>query len=213
MATIFYPLLRRTEGISSAGVGVTNFFCPLSFSRASRGEVVTSIGTTSIITSFTTQLRTNYGTAIANYSSFGSSFVEFVSKPLKSFTLSGNVRVRAYARENAAGNNNTYGFALHKLDTAGVLSSAIARTHGPYEAATTPGGQSGSWTTSVSVSTLFDDGDRLLLRFFSTNVNVSGAGAGVSIYLNGPTANASGDTFLELQEDITVFEKFKFILP
>lgn len=199
MPTIFYPQLRQEANGLFSGAGWE--FSPgkinslLSLNRALPWQ--------STFTSVTSTNTGSFGAIITNAS--GGTSIYFNSKPLKAFTLAGNVTFRFWADES-----NNLANATIQLQIRKNLGSAIATTSYNGELTTSTAGY---FITAAPTSTAFIDGDRITAQFLV----IAAPGVAlptnrtVNFYLNSPTANVTGDTYLSFTETITQYDKNRFV--
>ena len=122
--------------------------------------------------------------------------------PLDAVTIVSSVTFNIRAWESATAANATITAVLYRADSAGVLISTMAtalipRTElGTAEAAQT-------WTRQPAPTAL-SNGDRLALRLYIDDGDAVTMVSGRSVYvaLGGATANAAGDSWLQLLEEL-----------
>lgn len=122
------------------------------------------------------------------------------TRPLVGFTLAGSVSINLRGDESAPQANATLGCRLYKL-SGGSLSASLGQATGSVELGATESAVTGSVTPT---STAFANGDQLVLEIGIVNVGTMGAGRTVNFYYSGPTAAASGDSYVTLTETVTL---------
>lgn len=124
----------------------------------------------------------------------------WATKPLQPFTLAGSVSVNLRGDESNQQANAGLGVRIYKWAAATkTLGSSLGQASGGAELGTAEGAVTGSVTPT---STAFLAGDVLVFEVGITNVGTMGTGRTVNFYFNGPTAAASGDSYLTLTENI-----------
>lgn len=201
MPTTFYPLIGP-EGIQSqiarGNLNLGDYEHHLSLFRAPSNQ------TTQTITS-----NTNNGDGFAlSLINDGLTSANFLTKPLNSFTMTGNVTFRFWASESNNLANAVIQVVLYRqseVDGAALIGSTFMRT----ELTTT---NAGYFITLGPTSTSFITGDRIQYYFaqFPAPGLTLGSNRTISLVLNSPTANVSGDTYATFTEDITLQDKIRF---
>ncbi|OGS12676.1 MAG: hypothetical protein A2234_07855 [Elusimicrobia bacterium RIFOXYA2_FULL_58_8] len=121
--------------------------------------------------------------------------------PLDPVTIVSSVTFNIWARESATAANASITAELLRANNAGVIQSVVAAVHVPlYELSATTL-QSWTWTVQPA-QTVIALGDRLAVRLHIDNVGTMSTGRTVTVSLGGPTLNASGDTWVQVLEDI-----------
>lgn len=177
MATTFY---LRSDTIGILGYRMNSL---------SRGATASSI----VITT------ANSGTTTAGTANVAGPF--FATKPLKGFTFSGSVTASCRAFESATQANAALRYRFYKWDrSTNTLSAAILTLTQSTELGTTDAAVS---LTGTPTSTTFNDGDALVMEVALTNAGgAMGPGRDVTLSVNGPTSNASGDSYFTLTENV-----------
>lgn len=142
--------------------------------------------------------------------SSGGTAISWFTKPLQSFTLSGLVKCNIRARESAGTANASLGVEIARVDGDGT--NATVWGYANRDAATTSGGAGELASTSETAYTVYvsgddlaiSDGQRIRIRvFFDDCADIPAAGGTVSIWHDGPTGGASGDTYLIFGQTLT----------
>jgi len=68
-----------------------------------------------------------------------------------------------------------------------------------------------NWTTTATATTLLK-GDRIVARFYITNIGTMATGFTCTLGFNGPTAGANGDSYVVLTDNLT-FQRRIFVSP
>src|SRR3972149_511595 len=124
------------------------------------------------------------GTQIQWTKTLGGELLEFISPPLSAgFPLSGTMTFNIWALE---------------FNIAANLGG------GPYDDGVEFGTSDGvfNWT-GVPTSTAFAAGDRLIVKYYITNVGTMGDNFDCTLNYAGVTAGASGDTYFQINENVT----------
>lgn len=128
----------------------------------------------------------------------------FSTRPLVGFTLAQSVSINLRGLESAAQANASLGIRLFKWTRTGGLGSQIIQIASGTELTTSEAARTASGTPS---STTFAAGDVLVAEVGAVNVGTMGAGQSVTLYFNGPTASASGDSYITLTDDVIVHRR------
>jgi hypothetical protein len=142
----------------------------------------------------------------------GGTPVSWFSKQLQAFTLSGLIKVNLRVKESNIAANASVGVEIARVDSDGT--NPVVWGYANKDA--TVVGNAGELPTSELVGhtvyvsgadLVFTDGQRLRLRFFADDcADVPTVTANqITVYYNGPTGGASGDTFLILPQTVTEF--------
>jgi hypothetical protein len=123
----------------------------------------------------------------------------WATKPLIGFTLSGSVTISTRASESNGQANAGMRYRLYKWSPSGGLSAALLTLTQGAELTTTNATVS---LTGTPTSTVFANGDVLVVEVAITNVGTMGSGRTVNVTYNGATANASGDSFFTITENV-----------
>lgn len=129
----------------------------------------------------------------------------WATKPLAGFTLSGSVTISTRASESNAQANAGMRYRLYKWSPSSGLSAALLTLTQAAELTTTNATVSLSGTPT---STVFANGDVLVVEVAITNVGgTMGAGRTVDVTYNGATANATGDSFFTITENVALKQR------
>ena len=129
--------------------------------------------------------------------------VTLASNPLNAVTISSNVTFNLRARESATSANATITAELLRLNNAGAIVSTIASVLLSRPELTTSDAAS-NWTVSPTSTTLVE-GDRLGVRVYiddGSGVTMA-SGRTVTMTIDGPTAGATGDSYVRLTETVS----------
>jgi hypothetical protein len=130
----------------------------------------------------------------------------FVTEPFASaVTIAGAITVNLRCRENAMGDNIGAQLVLYKLAPDGTTTLVLNSERG-VEMGTSEAAQ--NWSPTPT-STAFAKGDRLIVAPMFNNVGTLGVGSVGYFTYSGPTAGASGDSYITLTENLT----FRDTLP
>ena len=183
-------------------------------------EMWTSRGGSAVV--INTSVTSNGWTAPVQLKSGGTA-IEWYSKPLQAFTLAGLVRVNVRAKENGASTNGairvelavcngdgsgaTVWGAADLIDSASIGLGGGAGTDALGEVTASDATVRG-WLAGQDVSVT--DGQRLRLRCFYDDsaglAIVSNGGLNtVGISYNGPSASASGDSWIQLTQSVAEY--------
>lgn len=150
-------------------------------------------------------LTVNRGNAAANVSGTTTSGGTWISlgywstKPLLAFSLSGTVSFNLRGLESNAQANASLGMRIYKY-SAGALSSSLGQASATVELGTAEGAVTGSVTPTT---TTFANGDILVVEIGIINIGTMGSNRTVTLYYNGPTAAASGDSYFTITPTVT----------
>lgn len=123
----------------------------------------------------------------------------FTVRLLAPFTLAGSVSMNLRGLESANQANATLGLRLRKY-SAGSLGASFGQATGATELGTTESARAAAVTPT---STAFGISDILVFEVGIVNVGTMGTGQTVTFFFNGPTAAASGDSYVTLTENVT----------
>lgn len=123
----------------------------------------------------------------------------WATKPLVGFTLSGSVSMNLRARETNNNANASVGVRLYRFSN-GSLSGSLGQISATTELTTTESARTASVTPT---STAFANGDILVMEVGIINIGTMGGGQSVVLFLDGPTAAASGDSYITITENVT----------
>jgi hypothetical protein len=131
----------------------------------------------------------------------GGAVMEWVSgkSPIGGWTLSGAVNVRLRALESNLNDNCLGRIRLYKRSAAG---SETELTGSPFDDATEFTASDAAYDWSFTPTSMaFAEDDRLVIRYFITNIGSMTAGTSTMTY-DGATNGAAGDTFVTLNETV-----------
>lgn len=150
--------------------------------------------------------RGGVATSTAGTTTSGGTWISlgyWTTTPLVNFTFSGSVTANLRADESNNLANAGIGARFYKwVRGTGIGSSVLSLATGT-ELGTTESARS---ITGTPTSTAFADGDSLVIEVGITNVGTMGNARTVNFYFNGPTAGASGDSYVTLTENL-VFQR------
>ncbi|OGR45371.1 MAG: hypothetical protein A2X35_03770 [Elusimicrobia bacterium GWA2_61_42] len=133
----------------------------------------------------------------------GGAVQTWYTTPLDAFTLISSVTFNIRALESATGANAAVTAVLYRTDSAGVIISTVAAAlSGRGELTTADSAQ--TWSIQPT-PTAFSNGDRLALRLYIddySNLGTLTSGRTVTVTVGGPTANAAGDSWLQVLEEL-----------
>lgn len=125
----------------------------------------------------------------------------WATKPLQAFTLSGTITMNFWGQESANQANCSLGLRVYRwIQSSQTLSASLGQATNTTELSAA---QIQVRTATVTpTSTAFQDGDVLVLEAGLVNVGTMGAGQSGTLYFDGPTASASGDSFVTINENV-----------
>jgi len=138
------------------------------------------------------------GGAISNVDD-ANGIIYWYSPPLNAVTISGPITVNLRMAEEFATTNLGAYIQVYRTDNAGVAIEVILDGARGVEMGTSEADQ--NWAPTVTPSTLVA-GDRLLVLVIASEVGTAGAGV-ATLWFDGPTGGASGDSFITFTETIT----------
>lgn len=175
----------------SAAAGIGNFF---DMTAGARGAEAFTTGVVNTAAS---------GTQIQWTRTAGGTVLEWISGrvPAGGFTLAGTMTFNIWALENNMNANCGARSRVFKRTAAGSESEVGG---GPYNDGVEFGTAAAvmNWT-GVPTSTAFAENDRLIVRYYITNVGTMATGFTCTIDYDGPTAAADGDTWFRINENVT----------
>ncbi|HAT72589.1 MAG TPA: hypothetical protein DCS63_07220 [Elusimicrobia bacterium] len=132
----------------------------------------------------------------------GGAVQTWYTMPLDAVTLISSVTFNIRAWESAVQANATVTGVLYRTNNSGVIISTVATA---VLARTELGIADGAQTWTVQPTpTAISNGDRLALRLYIDDGNgvTMSSGRTVSVSVDGPTANAAGDSWLQVLEEL-----------
>lgn len=147
----------------------------------------------------TTTNTTASGTNITITATAGGQALSWFSEPLtNAVTISGTITLNIRCRESANTVNAGVALLIERANNAGTVQSTVsARAVIGAEAGTTESARTG---TRTPTSTAFSAGDRIKVTLSVINVGTMAAGT-FNTYHDGPTAGASGDSYVTFTEN------------
>lgn len=133
------------------------------------------------------------------------------TKSLTPVTISSSISVNLRGLESNNQANASLGLRVWKGDiTTSSLSSQLGQTAALAELGTTEGAITGSFTPT---STAFASGDFIAFEVGVTNATglTMGGGRTVNFYYAGPTAAASGDSFVTFTDNLLLSDRLVMI--
>lgn len=129
--------------------------------------------------------------------------IEWISEPLnQDITISGTITFNLRGLELSMNANAAINAIIERLDSQGAIVSTIVQTARVTELGTT---EAAANFTATPTSTNMLKGDRFRIRVYFDDAGTMAAGFGLQFWFDGPTAAASGDSF------VTFTETFGFI--
>jgi hypothetical protein len=183
MATTFYPS-SFSIGIATYGNGATG-----KTALFERGASAASIAGTT----------TSGGTWI--------SLGYFASQPLVEFSLSGTVTCNLRGAESSTQANASLGVRIYKWTKAAGLGASLGQASATVELGTTEGAVA---ATVTPTTTEFLSGDALVFEVGIINIGSMGNNRTVTFYFNGPTAAASGDSYITITPSVILQRRLTF---
>lgn len=147
------------------------------------------------------------GTEIQWTDTGGGQVLEWISPPLAAgFTLAttDTMTFNIWARESNM--NANIGGRVRVYRWRRYQDSAIAElNNGPWSDGVEFGTSDAAmnWTGNVSTNVVFDEDDRLLVRYYITNVGTMGGSQTGTLSYDGPTGGADGDSYFQLNNNVT----------
>lgn len=117
----------------------------------------------------------------------------FSTPPLEKFTFSGSISCNLRGLESNNLANASLGARFYKWTRAGGLGAQLIQASATLELGTAEGAVTASATAP---NTEFLHGDVLVVEIGAINIGTMGSGRTVSFVFNGPTAGASGDSYI-----------------
>lgn len=124
----------------------------------------------------------------------------FISRPLAAFSLSGAITCNLRGSEAANQANASLGVRVYKWNPTTGLSASLGQASATVELGTTEGVVTASVTPTT---TAFADGECLVFEVGAINIGTMGGGRLVSLFHDGPTAGASGDSYITITPNVT----------
>lgn len=124
----------------------------------------------------------------------------WMSPPLNTVTIAGSITANLRCAESAAQANYGIGCKIYRVH-AGTIDAAFAQASTTVEISS--GGETAQSITLTPTSTVLATGDSVGAIIFFTGIGTSASGRTATVWYNGTTSAASGDTFLTFTETIT----------
>ncbi len=164
-----------------------------------------SPNTTALTLSTTT--TTGSGTSIQCTDTAAGTALKWITPPLGAAqTLVTKVFCNIWAKETSAAANCTVSIQLFPY--AAASEGSVFLTDTAYTTELTTSFACQRYITAAATSQVFAATDRLVIKLFIINVGTMGAVTGGALVdYDGPTENADGDTYIDIQEDFRVNKK------
>lgn len=191
MATKFYLRNSDTSGAATGSDAMHDL-------QTARGSAVVTYTKNTVAGPVTPPTVATQFTATA-----GGTVVTFASSQLNAVTISGAITINLWAKESATAANATITAAVLRLDATGVVVSTIAAVVlNRTELTTSLAAQSISPTVTT---TTLAQGDRIGVRVYIDDGSGSTMSSGrtVTMTLDGASASASGDSWIQFTETIS----------
>lgn len=124
----------------------------------------------------------------------------YATQPLEAFTLAGSISCNLRGAEDNNQANASLGVRFYKWTRAGGLGAQIAQASATVELSVNT--ETAVTATVTPTSTAFVAGDILVMEVGIINIGTMGANRGVTFYYDGPTAGASGDSYITINETV-----------
>lgn len=127
--------------------------------------------------------------------------IHFISPPLdQDVTIAGTITLNLRCSETNMSANCAINAIIERIDSTGARASTIAQTARTTEMAVTT--ETAENFTVSPTSTNMLKGDRLRIRVYADDSTANmGSGFSVTFWFNGPTAAASGDSYVTFTEN------------
>ena len=132
----------------------------------------------------------------------GATFIpiaDYITPPLEPFTLAGSISANLRGSESNAQANATLAVRILRFNAVDNTTTTVTLLSSATELGTTEAARTMSATPP---STAISAGDRIQFTVAAVNVGSMGGGRTVTFNFNGPTAGASGDSFITFTETI-----------
>jgi hypothetical protein len=137
----------------------------------------------------------------------GGTALKFITKPFAAaVTLTSAMIFSIWGRESVASANCTFSFNLYKYSSGSEGSTFWTQTTGAAELGVSGENVRLVMVTTTGTATAFAVGDRLVLKVYLVEAGGDMAAGTVYFTYDGPTEGASGDTYVETNEPITLSE-------
>lgn len=125
-------------------------------------------------------------------------YIEWISDPIDAdTTISGSITFNLRAAEDNMSANAAINCRIERLDSTGYVVSQIVKTARTTELGTA---EAAANFTATPTSTNMLKGDRFRVTIFADDAGTMGTGFTVTVWVGGPTAAASGDTYITFNE-------------
>lgn len=124
----------------------------------------------------------------------------FISEPVSAgFTLSGTITFNLRALESDMMANVAINAVVEKIDRITLQRTVVVDTTNTTELGTS---ESANNFTATPTSTAFSKGDRIMVTIYGDDSGSMGSGFTFTLFYDGPTGGASGDSWIELTETV-----------
>ena len=125
----------------------------------------------------------------------------FASPPIGgTFSLTGTTSFNLRGLESATAANASLGVRVYRWSRLAGLSASLGQLSSTTELGTAQAARTAS-TTSITAT--FNSGDHLVFEVGIINIGTMGGGRTVTLFYDGPTSGASGDSFITIAPNIT----------
>lgn len=129
--------------------------------------------------------------------------ITWISEPLSAVTISGTITANLRGAESSMNANNQLAIRIGRHSSDGTFIEWLTTGSAPgVELGTSEAAQ--NWNPTYTSRTL-SNGDRLSVQVFATQVGTGASGHTITLWYDGPTASASGDSWVRFAETLTVY--------
>lgn len=159
-------------------------------------------------TRLSSTLRGASATTVTGTTTSGGTWISlghWATRALEAFTLSGSISMNLRGDESNTQANAGLGLRVYKWTASGGLGSQLVQINNTTELGTSEAVRTGSGTPT---STSFAAGDLLVVEVgIIAAGGTMGANRTVTLYIDGPTASASGDSYFTITENILLRDR------
>ncbi len=149
---------------------------------------------------------TSGGTMVQCTDTAGGTALKWITKPFAAAcVITSAMLFNIWGREAAAADNCSFGFGLFQYTGGSEAATFWTVSNGMAELTTTGLNVRSVAVTTTGTATTFAIGDRLVLKMYVVNVGSMAVGTATFAY-DGPTEGAEGDTYVAINEAITLSE-------
>lgn len=146
--------------------------------------------------------RGNVSTSVSGTTTSGGTWINlnwFATPPLEPFSFSGTTTFNLRGLESNAQANASLGARFYRWNPSAGLSASLFQLSAATELGTAEGAVTATGTPTTAT---FASGDILVIEIGIINIGTMGSNRTVTFFYDGPTAGASGDSYVTLNPNL-----------